>query len=91
MRRLKHKPQEMSALALPRNSAIGYWNIVKHLSTDAKIDLITLLSQSLKSTTPQKVSAKKYYGIWGDDGMSDKEFIDQMRSLRSFNQDIVEL
>jgi uncharacterized protein YutE (UPF0331/DUF86 family) len=37
------------------------------------------------------VSAKKYYGIWGDDGISDEEFLDEMKSMRSFKNDIVEL
>lgn len=74
-----------------QNSAIGYWNLVKHLSADEKIDLITLLSQSLKQNTKSKVSAKKYYGIWGEDGMTDQEFIDEIKSMRSFHQDIVEL
>ncbi len=75
----------------PQNSAIGYWNMVKHLSVNEKIDLITLLSQSLKTISPTKVSAKKYYGIWGDDGMTDDEFVYEMKSMRNFNRNIVEL
>ena len=75
----------------PRNSVSSYWNIVKHLSPDAKIDLITLLSQSLKSSTTKTISAKKYYGMWGDDGMTDEEFIEEIKSMRSFSRDIVEL
>ena len=74
-----------------RHTADSYWNIIKHLSPDAKLDLITLLTKSLKKTTPKHVSAKKYYGIWGDDGMSDEEFVDKLKSLRSFNRDIIEL
>lgn len=74
-----------------QNSAIGYWNMVKYLSADEKKDLITLLSQSLKEDTKQKVSAKKYYGIWGEDGMTDREFVDEIKSMRSFHRDIVEL
>ena len=72
----------MATATFPPNSATGYWNMVKHLSTNEKIDLITLLSQSLKSATPATISAKKYYGIWGDDGMSDEEFIDKIKSMR---------
>ena len=74
-----------------RHTADNYWNIVKHLSPDAKIDLITMLTQSLKKTSPNHVSAKKYYGIWGDDGMSDNEFIDELKSLRGISREIVEL
>ena len=74
-----------------RHIADNYWNIVKHLSPDAKIDLITMLTQSLKKTSPHCVSAKKYYGIWGDDGMSDEEFVDELKSLRGTDREIVEL
>ena len=73
-----------------RRTADNYWNIIKHLSPDAKLDLITLLSKSLKKTTPKRISAKKYYGIWGDDGMTDDEFVGELKSLRSFNRDIIE-
>ena len=45
-----------------------------------------------KPSPPQpKVSAKKYYGIWGEDGMTDQEFVDEIKSMRSFHRDIVEL
>lgn len=73
-----------------RRTADSYWDIIKHLSPDAKLDLIALLTKSLKETTSKRVSAKKYYGIWGDDGMSDDEFADELKSLRSFNRDILE-
>lgn len=74
-----------------RRTADSYWNIVKHLSPDVKIELITLLTQSLKSTSHKHVSAQKYYGSWGDDGMTDDEFVEELRSLRSFNHDIIGL
>lgn len=72
----------------PHNPAIGYWNIVKHLTPDAKIELITLLTQSLKDTAPRRVSAKKYYGIWGEDGMTDEEFIEEVKSLLTVQSDL---
>ena len=50
-----------------------------------------MLTKSLKKTTPKRVLAKKYYGIWGDDGMSDDEFVKELKSLRSFNHEIIEL
>ena len=75
----------------PQTSANSYWNIIKHLSPEAKIDLITLLSQSLKGTMSHGVPAKKYYGIWGDDGMTDDEFVRELKSMRSLNRDIIEL
>ncbi len=81
----------MTTAAQPQNSAMGYWNMVKHLSVDEKIDLITLLSQSLKAAAPPKISARKYYGIWGDDGMTDEEFVDEVKSMRSFHRKVPEL
>ncbi|MBR1449632.1 MAG: hypothetical protein IJ588_12920 [Prevotella sp.] len=68
------------------------WNSLKYLDSNSKIDLITMLTQSLKDTEKQKkISASEFYGIWGDDGMDDDEFIEALRAERAFNQDIVEL
>lgn len=69
----------------------NYWNMVKHLSPEAKIDLITMLSQSLKTTKSKTVPASKYYGVWGDDGMTVEEFVGDLKSLRTFKKDIIEL
>lgn len=69
----------------------NYWNILKNLSDDIKIDLITLLSSSLKSKKEEPVSASNFYGIWGDDGMKTEEFVDELRASRKFNHEIVEL
>ena len=81
----------MEATVRSRRTADNYWNIIRYLSPDAKLDLIAMLTKSLKKTTPKRVSAKKYYGIWGDDGMSDDEFVKELKSLRSFNHEIIEL
>lgn len=68
------------------------WNSLKYLDNDSKIDLITMLTQSLKSTDQRKkISASEFYGIWGDDGMTDEEFIQALEAQRTFNQDIVEI
>ena len=68
------------------------WNSLKYLDNNTKIDLITMLTQSLKSTDKRKkISASEFYGIWGDDGMTDEEFIEALRAERAFNKDIVEL
>lgn len=68
------------------------WNSLKYLDNNTKIDLITMLTQSLKGTQSQeRISASEFYGIWGYDGMSDEEFIEAIRSERKFNQNIVEL
>lgn len=55
------------------------WNSLKYLDNNSKIDLITMLTQSLRSTGKRKkISASEFYGIWGDDGMSDDEFIEAL-------------
>jgi hypothetical protein len=81
----------MEATVRSRRTADNYWNIIRHLSPDAKLDLIAMLTKSLKKTTSKRVLAKKYYGIWGDDGMSDDEFVKELKSLRSFSREIIEL
>lgn len=63
-----------------RSTVDSYWNIIKHLSPDVKLDLIALLTKSLKKTTRKRVSAKKHYGVWGDDSMTDDEFVDELKS-----------
>lgn len=68
------------------------WNSLKYLDKNTKIDLITMLTQSLKTKESQrKISANEFYGIWGDDGMSDEEFIEALKAERTINKDIVEL
>ena len=63
------------------------WSSLKYLDDDSKLDLITMLTQSLKdSGNRKKISASEFYGIWGDDGMSDDEFVEALRAERKFNQ-----
>ena len=81
----------MTAIML-RSRLENRWNSLKYLDNDSKIDLITMLTQSLKSTGKRKkISASEFYGIWGDDGMTDDEFREALRAERKFNQDSVEL
>ena len=79
----------MIATINSRRTADVYWNIIKHLSPDAKLDLIAMLTKSLKKKSSKRVPAKKHYGVWGDDGMTSEEFVDELKSLRSFNRDII--
>lgn len=70
----------------------NYWNMLKHLNDDVKMDLIVMLTQSLKHNKKEKkISAKTFYGIWGDDGFTADEFNEELKASRKFNQDIVEL
>ncbi len=68
------------------------WNNLKYLDDNSKLDLISMLIESLKKPCePKPISASEFYGIWGDDGMSDEEFVDALKAERTFNQNIVEL
>lgn len=47
------------------NTADNYWNILKFLSNDIKLELIAKLSNSITSKTKEnKVSASRFYGVW---------------------------
>lgn len=69
----------------------NYWNILKHLSDDIKIDLITLLSTSLKNKAHKSVSASDFYGSWGNDNIGTEEFVRELRESRKFSHEIVEM
>ena len=70
----------------------NYWNLFMHMDDNEKIELILFLLKSLKNKKDNpKVSPSDFYGIWGDDGMSDDQFINELKSLRNFNQEIVEV
>lgn len=78
--------------AMLRSRVGNRWNTLKYLDNQSKINLINLLAQSLGETAePEKLSANKYYGIWGDDGMTSEEFVCELKAERKFNQDIIEL
>lgn len=71
---------------------LNHWNTLKYLDNNTKLDIIALLTQSLKQPVKRKkVSAKKFYGMWGNDGLTTEEFIDELKKERKFRQDIVEL
>ena len=80
----------MENIALLKSS--NYWNFFMHLNDDEKIELILILLKSLKHEKDgSKVSPSDLYGIWGDDGMTDDQFLSELKSLRNFNQEVVEL
>ena len=80
----------MESVTLPKAS--NYWNVFMHMDDSEKIDLIFLLLKSLKHEKAiPTTSPSDFYGIWGDDGMSDEQFLKELKSLRNFNQEIVEI
>lgn len=75
-----------------RNGVPHYWNMVKRLSTDEKLDLIVLLTQSLKEDSKsQPFSAKDFYGVMADDGFTAEEMVNELKGMRQFRHDIIEL
>lgn len=67
-----------------------YWNMLKGLSDDRKIDLIDRLARSLsrkEKTVADPVS--QYYGIWKDEDFpSADEMAKEVREARQFKDDI---
>lgn len=56
----------MTAIALERE-ANNYWNIIKDLSKEVKVALITKLSASLIAETKErKTKAADFSGVWDD-------------------------
>ena len=68
-----------------------YWNIFKQMSDVSKLDLIMMLTQSLKHDESRAVSANDFYGIWADESLSADEAAEEIKSLRSFNHRSVQL
>lgn len=71
-------------------STNSYWNILKDLSNEMKLDLIARLSNSLLHEEKSKsVSASRYYGIWKDsDSLDADELNKTIKKDRRFKDDI---
>lgn len=75
-----------NTLNLP--NANNYWNILKDLSNEAKIELIARLSNSLLHKDEKKtISASNFYGIWKDDE-SPEMLNEEIKASRKFKDDI---
>lgn len=69
----------------------SYLGLLKNLSPASKLDLISKLTQSVKSDIKsQKSSFKKAFGAWDQDDNAD-ELLDAIRESRLFNRKIEEL
>lgn len=74
----------MGATTIGYNSNISmYWNIIKNLNSDMKLDLISRLSESLrkKKNLAADNAADKFYGAWEDDKSAD-ELAEEIRASR---------
>ncbi|EHQ29382.1 hypothetical protein [Mucilaginibacter paludis] len=69
----------------------GYMELLRNLSSDNKLDLITKLSESLKSTSHEdEPSLKNLFGAYQSD-QSAEELIAEIRQSRLFNRNIENL
>lgn len=69
-----------------------YWNIIKNLNSETKLDLINKLSASLLKTVsnsnrPSRNWAKNLAGRWQDERTTD-EIISDIREARTINREI---
>ena len=81
----------MKAIILPsrkRADASVYWNMLKGLSSEIKLDLISRLSASLlKREADDAHWASEFAGKWKDD-RSAEEMIADIREARTINREI---
>lgn len=83
----------MGTTAIPSGKTTdvnAYWNLLKDLSMDVKLDLIARLSNSLlhKKETANDVNwASEFAGKWKDN-RSAEEIVDDIRKARTTNREI---
>lgn len=68
-----------------------YWNILKNLGTEVKLDLIARLSASLLTSVDKNSNTSNWvYNLMGkwEDTRNTEEILHDMRSSRSLNKDI---
>ena len=65
-----------------------YWNMLKDLSNEAKLELIARLSNSLlHQEVKTKISARSFYGGWRDDDVPE-DLAEEIKVSRRFKNDI---
>lgn len=70
-----------------------YWNSIKNLGKDIKLELIAKLSNSLLEDSSRKAIkaegwTKDFRGMWNDDSRSTDEIVDDIRKSRTFTREI---
>lgn len=81
----------MKAIDINTTLIDGYLQMLDNLSPSNKLDLISKLTQSVKTDiTDRKTSFFKAFGAW-DSKQSADEIIDEIRKSRTFNRKIEEL
>lgn len=77
-------------MELSVSNADRYWNLLKDLSNEMKLDLIARLSNSMrKENKKDHVSASRFYGVWKDeDSMDADRLATEVKESRKFKDDI---
>lgn len=73
------------------SNADRYWNLLKDLSNEMKLDLIARLSNSMRQEKKQQsVSASRFYGAWRDaDNLDADKLAEEVKKARNFKDDIM--
>lgn len=76
----------METIDFNRKLIGGYMELLRNLSPDSKLDLISKLSESLKSTTKNnEPTLRELFGAYQSE-QSAEELINEIKKARSFNR-----
>ncbi|HAL81238.1 MAG TPA: hypothetical protein DCO83_02560 [Mucilaginibacter sp.] len=83
---LSYKRQDMQTIDINKRLVDSYLDLLENLSPNSKLDLISRLSDSLKSGKKNKVSSLK--SLSGDfiEEKSAEEIIDDLKKARNFTR-----
>lgn len=80
-----------------KSEALMYWNMLKNLGKDVKVELISMLASSLAKPDSRNVESKKkwaseFAGAWKDDRDAD-DIVSDIRNSRCYsrNRDYLDL
>lgn len=80
----------MKAVDINTQLIDNYFALLKNLSTNSKLDLISKLTQSIKSDiTDSKDAFDEAYGAW-DDNDNAEDLISSIRNARTLNRNTEE-
>ena len=73
------------------SNADRYWNLLKDLSNEMKLDLIARLSNSMRQEKEDhSISASRFYGAWRDmDSLDADKLAEEVKKARNFKDDIM--
>lgn len=78
-------------VSITNNNANMYWNVLKDLSSEVKLELIARLSNSLLNNKEKakSISANHFYGVWKDEDSIDADLLnEEIKASRRFKDDI---